>query len=189
MVPGMTVEKTIRVRINKAIDYTSLWYTYAPKEYIYYSIESVSDRLQVENGSGDLIRLNFIIDAKYKLTERKVYTVYDMLGQVGGFMGIVFPFGAIITSMFSNKIYIMTLMSYYFKVDEYETEDRPATDHKIMQTNQIEPIKKEGLSQISKTQISKENEKDEENIEEKKNPDLGNKANIFLDFRDKLLSK
>ncbi|CAI2362987.1 unnamed protein product [Moneuplotes crassus] len=156
LIKEMTVEKTLRVRINKAYDYTNIWYPSNPKEYTYYSIESVKDDLQAEDGSGDLARINIILDKNYKIVERKVYTFYDMLGQVGGVMGIIYSLGSVCVNIFSGKIYIMTLLSYFYKV-----ERRPDTQ-KVAPLQKISPQKLNSFHEnLSKNEIKEEDKFDD----------------------------
>ena len=42
----------------------------------------------------------------------------EVLGQVGGIIGILLPVGAILSSIFSSRIYIMTLLSLLYQVDQ-----------------------------------------------------------------------
>mmetsp|Transcript_27392 Transcript_27392/g.24271 ORF Transcript_27392/g.24271 Transcript_27392/m.24271 type:complete len:84 (+) Transcript_27392:899-1150(+) len=65
-----------------------------------------------------MLKIKIVLDNKYTLTERKVYTAYDMLGQVGGFMGIIISGGGIFAAFFSGNMYLMTLLSNFYKVDE-----------------------------------------------------------------------
>ena len=131
LIPGFTVEKELRVRVNKAVDYTNPWFSIGAKEYTYYSIETVAERLQPENND-DLLRVRIVLDNKHTLIERKVYTVYDMLGQVGGVMGIFFAAGSIFTNFFSANIYAMTLLSYFYKIKTH----RVSIDNRIVPGNE-----------------------------------------------------
>lgn len=62
-------------------------------------------------------------------------------------MGIMFSLGAIFINIFSGKIYVMTLLSYYFKVYKYEREDKvdkslhKVNPHPSSANKSIEPIK------------------------------------------------
>ncbi|CAI2362670.1 unnamed protein product [Moneuplotes crassus] len=183
LIEGMTVDKTLRVRINKAYDYTSIWYPSEPKEYTYYSIESVKDDLQAENGSGDLARINIILDKNYKIVERKVYTFYDMLGQVGGVMGIIYSLGSVCVSLFSGKIYIMTLLSYFYKVK------RSSDAHKVAPSQKIS-VKRMNSSQedCSKNQIKEENKFDDSECNIKSRSFEENNLNKIYQLKHKLTS-
>jgi hypothetical protein len=132
LVPGFLVEKHIRIRANTVIDYTNFWYEFAPKEYTYYSVGSVQDRFQPET-NGEVFRVVLKMDYSYTYIERKIYTVYDMLGQVGGFMGLVISVAAVIVGIFSDKIYTMTLLSYFYKA-----ENEPYDDEKTAKNNQVQ---------------------------------------------------
>ncbi|CAI2363052.1 unnamed protein product [Moneuplotes crassus] len=183
LIEGMTVEKTLRVRINKAYDYTSVWYPSEPKEYTYYSIESVKDSLQAENGSGDLARINIILDKNYKIVERKVYTFYDMLGQVGGVMGIIYSLGSVCVSLFSGKIYIMTLLSYFYKVE------RSSDIHKVTPSQKICAKRLNSFQEDLSKNAIKEEEKFEDsecNIRSRTHEDSS--SNKISQLKEKLAS-
>ena len=83
-----------RSKSTKQVTLNNVLYDFSPKEYTYYSVDSVIDIIRPENENGDLIKVKFILDTESQVIERKVYTIYDMLGQVGGFMGVVLPFSA-----------------------------------------------------------------------------------------------
>lgn len=126
------VEKEIKVRINKVVDYTNLWYEFQPREYTFFSIEHVNDYFQQDDGSGDLMRFHIVLDSRYSQIERRVYTFYDMLGQIGGFIGIVLGAGGLIAGFFANNIYVMALLTSLFKVEVTKMEKAQKKSSKIM---------------------------------------------------------
>jgi hypothetical protein len=120
LLPGYTIERHLKIRVNTAYDFTSLFYAFAPIEYTYYSIDRVQDRLLPENANKDALIVYLQLDYQYLTTERKLYTFYDMLGQVGGFMGIVIWLASLTVSSFSNNMYTMNLLSHMYKIDSEE---------------------------------------------------------------------
>jgi hypothetical protein len=136
LVPGFLVEKHLKVRVNKVYDYTNYWYEFAPKEYTYYSVNSIEDRFQPEGLYGEVIKIVLKMDYKYTLIERRTYTVYDMLGNIGGFMSIVLACAALFVQIFSDKLYAMTLLSYFYKIEDdtkYSTSKVQNVDHNVDQ--------------------------------------------------------
>ncbi|CAI2362919.1 unnamed protein product [Moneuplotes crassus] len=118
------VEKNIKIRLNKVVDYTNLLYEFGPREYSYFSVDSVDDSLQQDDGSGDLMRFRIVLDHKYTSTERRVYTFYDMLGQIGGFLGILLSVGNLLSGLISKNIFMMTLLSSLFKVEKDKSSQK-----------------------------------------------------------------
>jgi hypothetical protein len=117
IIPGYTMTKEMKVRVNEADDFTDRWYEFGSNIYEYYNVETVKENLAVESTSETIMTIILSLDYKYTKTERKVYTVYNMLGKVGGFMGLIISAGAIFANIFSYKIYMMTMLSYFYKID------------------------------------------------------------------------
>jgi len=92
MIQGTQVEKAMKLKENKADDYTSLYYHSGKTEYTYYSVENVVDRSSTIKSSGIAVEINLRQDFRSTFIERKVYTFYDMLSQIGGVIGLIIPF-------------------------------------------------------------------------------------------------
>eukprot|EP00343_Euplotes_focardii_P000602 CAMPEP_0205799862 /NCGR_PEP_ID=MMETSP0205-20121125/1323_1 /ASSEMBLY_ACC=CAM_ASM_000278 /TAXON_ID=36767 /ORGANISM="Euplotes focardii, Strain TN1" /LENGTH=202 /DNA_ID=CAMNT_0053061979 /DNA_START=484 /DNA_END=1093 /DNA_ORIENTATION=+ len=122
-IPGFTVEKHVKVRVNQAVDYTNTWAEYNPTDHTYYSVDTVDSILQAEQSDQDLMRIIVFLDSKYTLTERQVYTFADMLGKAGGFMGAILSISRVFAYLFTSKFYSMTLLTYFYKVEKFENED------------------------------------------------------------------
>jgi hypothetical protein len=116
LMQGHQIHKILKLQINEAQDYTSILFPSDKKDYTYYSIDRVLDRTEAES-EGIVMRIFLELDYKYQYTERKVYNFYDMLGQVGGVMGIIIPVGALVANIFTSTIYKMTLLSFLYRVE------------------------------------------------------------------------
>jgi hypothetical protein len=110
----------VPVQVNEAIVYDDYYNSFYPKHYKYYSIEELENTILTGRRTG-LIEIHFEISPKYMRTERKVYSLMEVLGQIGGIIGILLPVGAILSSVFSSKIYVMTLLSLLYQVDQKQT--------------------------------------------------------------------
>lgn len=166
---GYVVEKEIKVRLNKVIDHTNLWYELKPKEYTFFSIEQVNDRLQQDDGSGDLMRFKVILDNRSAQIERKIYTIYEMLGQVGGFIGMIFGIGSIFVGFFSNNIYLMSLLTSLFKIQKsYKKKSDKEMDSEVVKSNIKKSLTVHNFEEVKSPEIESfhnlGNLKDLENI-------------------------
>ena len=81
------------------------------------SIGSVTTNTYLQGDSSDYLIFVFELDQEYLYIERRAYTFIDVLGQVGGFMGILIPLGSIIVGLISNRIYWMTLISTFYDTE------------------------------------------------------------------------
>jgi hypothetical protein len=56
-----------------------------------------------------------------------------MLGRLGGFIGLVISVAALIVGQFSTKLYNMTLLSYFYKVENADHDN-----DKTVKNNQVQ---------------------------------------------------
>mmetsp|Transcript_3389 Transcript_3389/g.2839 ORF Transcript_3389/g.2839 Transcript_3389/m.2839 type:complete len:130 (+) Transcript_3389:909-1298(+) len=94
------------------------------------------------------MRIIVILDSKYTLTERRVYTFADMLGKAGGFMGAILSISRVFAYLFTSKFYSMTLLTYFYKVDEYANDDFKPTEEENLNNPRSEIYRDEaGISE------------------------------------------
>ena len=118
LIPGYEVGKIMNIRINEAEDWTNYYPSLNPEEYKYYSIDTVDDHLEVEDPNTRFVfKATFQLDRQYTKVERKVYTFVEVLGQIGGVIGIILPLGAYFVAIFSNKIYWATLINCFYLIE------------------------------------------------------------------------
>jgi hypothetical protein len=121
-------ESLIEVSLNTAdtndhyID--SIW----SKSYEYMSVEQFHTRVLASRES-NIIEFQISLSGHYLEIERSVYTFYDTLSQIGGVMGILLPFGALLSGVFSNKMYAMTLLGLLYHVEKDNNTDQ-SHEHK-----------------------------------------------------------
>ena len=136
LMQGFQVTKVMKLKVNTAVDYNSLLNRDYNNQYTYYEVNSVVDRLQKEGSDKVVAKLILELDYRSTYIERKVYTFYGMISEIGGFIGIFLPLFALISQLFSNRIYRMTLLSYFYKVsnknvhkDDHSSEDLNDSTH------------------------------------------------------------
>ena len=88
-----------------------------PNEYQFLSSGGVSTDTYYQDEDGEYLVFIFELDQEYLDIERRAYTFIDVLGQVGGFMGILIPLGSILVGFISNNIYWITLISTFYDTE------------------------------------------------------------------------
>ena len=130
MIPGFELIKDVKVRVNHAEDWFSYLLSFYSRFYTYVSVEKVIENIKVASNSKIVLQLNFHIDEQYIHIERRVFSFIDVLGQLGGVMGIFIPLGSYFVSIFSDKIFWSTLLSVFYKV-EINRNDKITKIHPI----------------------------------------------------------
>ena len=88
-----------------------------PNEYQFLSIGDVTTDTYYQDDNGEYLVFIFELDQEYLDIERRAYTFIDVLGQVGGFMGILIPLGSILVGFISNNIYWITLINTFYDTE------------------------------------------------------------------------
>ena len=129
----------VKIQANKAEDWPSYLQSIFPNQYEFLSIGSITSDIFYETDDKEYFVVQFELDRVYYDIERRAYTFIDVLGQVGGFMGILIPLGSVLVGFISNKIYWMTLISTF-----YDTEH---TNYISNSLNSISPARFNDTSQ------------------------------------------
>ena len=140
----------IKIRVNQAEDWPSYLYSIFPKEYQFVSIGNILSETKYQSNDKEYFVFTFELDQVYYNIERRAYTFIDVLGQVGGFMGILIPLGSFLVGFISNKMYWMTLISTF-----YDTENTNYTNSSL---NSVSPVRPNDSFQqtLSKPEIRRQ---------------------------------
>lgn len=138
-ISGMYLKQVIHLQVNEAETYDNFLGDIWSDTYQYISYERYDSSILNPSSASDLMGIQIVLDPKYSKVERKVYTLFDVLGQIGGVMGIIIPLFVASIQFFSTKIYTMTMLSLLYQVDE-----KP--DYKVV------PIESQ-ISNMDKSQV------------------------------------
>jgi hypothetical protein len=122
LLQGFQLNKILKLKVNEAEDYNSIYYPDFMTSHNYYSVDTVVDRPRAEE-DGIVLKVVLELDYRYQFTERKVYNFYDMLGQVGGVMGLFISIGAVFANIVAPTIYKMVLLSSLYKIERDDHGD------------------------------------------------------------------
>jgi hypothetical protein len=99
----------VETSINTAETYDSYINTISPTNYEYMRVEDFYTKVLAPESTG-IIEFKVALSLNTLKIERKVYSFYEILGQIGGVMAILLPSGALLSGLFSNKIYSMKML-------------------------------------------------------------------------------
>jgi hypothetical protein len=111
--------------VNEAEVYDNIWTpSYWPTKYNYISLETYDFSLLHPSPDGALTEINIIMDSKYTSIQRQVYSIVQMLSDVGGIIGVLVPLGAFLVHVFNEKVYTMTMMSVLYQVKSKDSTNK-----------------------------------------------------------------
>ena len=122
------------------------------EEKVFYSSEEGNTDLRfVGPNDNALLTLRIIQDATIEEYERRVYSIFDVTGKLGGVYEILFIIGAFLTSNFSSKIYLYSVFSRLYYTEQ---EDENERDHKVNE-NFNENFEKKNEDKLNKFKLKK----------------------------------
>ncbi|CAI2374574.1 unnamed protein product [Moneuplotes crassus] len=120
VVPDRTLTSNVYVQKNE-IETQDNYFAYKPggKKSDIYEIRRIDNRLSVEDtASNNLLNLKFIKDPFTQSYDRGVITILDVIGNIGGLMGIFVVGGGFIVNLFSDKLFLYSIFSNMYKVQK-----------------------------------------------------------------------
>ena len=143
----------IETSINTAETYDSYINTISPTNYEYMRVEDFYTKVLSPESPG-IIEFKIALSLNTLKIERRVYSFYEILGQIGGVMAILLPFGALLSGLFSNKIYAMKMLSLLYHVDnDNQDHESKTTRIKVFGTATIRQKVPDNVSYIELTTL------------------------------------
>lgn len=100
---SFTMQQTMYIRKNKYTLYDS--YLFAdPIEGEFYSLTRLDSKLSAISNS-NIYTLTIALDSEVVSFERRVYSLFDLISDIGGFYGIIKALTVLIMNGFTTKIY------------------------------------------------------------------------------------
>ncbi|CAI2359077.1 unnamed protein product [Moneuplotes crassus] len=140
LTPGIRKKTDVFVRKNDASfedNYVQLGF---PEEKEFYQVVDSSDRFEAESSSGDLLSIYFRFDKTSDIYERKIYSLGELIGQAGGFYTVLALFGSILLFIFSERLFVSSILSRIYQIDRWQEHER--LDKNLRSKNQKEISKK-----------------------------------------------
>mmetsp|Transcript_6199 Transcript_6199/g.5324 ORF Transcript_6199/g.5324 Transcript_6199/m.5324 type:complete len:222 (+) Transcript_6199:475-1140(+) len=135
LIPGYTKLSSIYIQKNEIEDQTS-YLAYKPGGKVKSNIEinRFDNSLSIEGTeTNNIFKALFLKDNFSKSYDRSVITLLDVFGNVGGIMSIISLVGAIIVGFFSDKIFIYSILSKLYQVDDDTNHKKNTSISKVIQ--------------------------------------------------------
>ena len=88
--------------------------------YSFYSIGEVDQDFDTEEADGVLLSIRIVQDDDVNIYERKVFSILEVFGQIGGVYEIIRLIFEVFVAFFAKRIMMYTLFSHiYFSEDNY----------------------------------------------------------------------
>ena len=158
LIPGYNRLVNIKIRRNIVTDVANYLPFAASTIYSFFSIGDNTRDVAYDTDSDKVFEATFELDNKYQTIDRKVFTLSDLFGNIGGMDSILCIAAAIFVKIFSSKIYTTSLISNFYDTLESNKYSLTENNHKMLaeevkETNKNKHVKKlfdEESSDISK---------------------------------------
>ena len=107
---GLNKLINVKIRSNIVADQPSPYPFSDSRSYEFYSINEITNDI-VLSQNGQILKMTFSLDNQYFQMSRSVYNLTDMVGQVGGFGGMLISIFSLVVGVISTKIYQQSIMS------------------------------------------------------------------------------
>ena len=104
------------MQYNKFYDYIDIFSIRNPNKYEFYDIKEVYEDFQTNNNSNQLLSFTIFVSTETKNIIREVYTIPQMLADIGGFVELIRILFYFFISSFSIKRFMAYIINrMYFK--------------------------------------------------------------------------
>ena len=163
LIPDYNRVVNIKIRRNTVTDVSSYLPFASSTEYSFFSIGDSTRDIATDTDTDKVFEATFELDNKYQTIDRKVFTLSDLFGNIGGMDSILWIIAFIFVRIFSSKIYVTSLISNFYDTVTNNKYSPAENNHKMpveefKQPNQIKKQKKKLFDEES-SDISKDDSK------------------------------
>ena len=124
LVPSMRKKADIFIRKNEAVFEDSYVQLNYPDRSNFYQVVEHSDSFEAETDEGDILSIYFRFDKTSDIYERQVYSFAELIGQAGGFYGALLGIGALMISLFTERLFISSILRRIYQIDTWQERIR-----------------------------------------------------------------
>ena len=136
---GVTKDLLVKIRNTKVIDHHDPFLFSSSKDYNFFSVGNIKNDFYDQENDKKIMKITINLDSKYTNIERRVYTLGDLFGQIGGIKEVLSLIAILLVGSFPNKLYISTLISNLYIVESNHNQTNKIEDgNKIEDENKLE---------------------------------------------------
>mmetsp|Transcript_8547 Transcript_8547/g.7571 ORF Transcript_8547/g.7571 Transcript_8547/m.7571 type:complete len:159 (+) Transcript_8547:598-1074(+) len=134
----------------------------------FYSIQNYKNDFTMR-GDDVVFSMQILQDSTSDSYERKVYSIMDLSGQLGGFFEIIAIIGGLLVNKFSNRMYYYTVFNkLYHKRDDIKTDSKKKQEANLIFPKHKKMTNLKTSHQGSLKKLVATQKKHKDNIEEPK---------------------
>ncbi|CAI2387341.1 unnamed protein product [Moneuplotes crassus] len=125
ILPGIRKKTDIFIRKNEASfvdDYIQLGFEEDEEEF--FQVVDSKDRLELEPESGVLLSIVFRYDKISDIYERQIFSIGELMGQVGGFKESIMGIGTIFLTIFSERLFVGSVLRKIYQIDTWQEREK-----------------------------------------------------------------
>lgn len=149
--PEQFLFRQVKIKPNRYESNNNLFYNSFADKGSFYSIGRSDSSNNVYNASdGVILNYVFILSQEYDLYERSVFTLFDMLGLLGGVYEICIITGCFLVKTLTKRLFYSSLLSnlYEIKTSEYsEMEVKESAAVKPKVNNKLAKMRTSSLTE------------------------------------------
>ncbi|CDW82856.1 UNKNOWN [Stylonychia lemnae] len=103
----------------------------------FYQVENFRETLEPQSSWFELAQVYFRYDKQYDNNQRNIYGFSDFLGDVGGFQSSIFFIGALLVSIFSERLFYSSVIKKIYQLENFDKtpDTHHSNNHKRSNTN------------------------------------------------------
>ena len=122
--PGFRKKTDIYIRKDEANLQDDVIQLFTTRSLDFYSIVKSKESFELEDStSGEIVDVFFRYDEDYDVYERRIYSFWDFLGQIGGLEQSLLIIGSFIWFLFTEKLYIASIIRRIYQIKATKVSD------------------------------------------------------------------
>lgn len=130
-IPGFRKKVDIELQKNIGNFQDELLQLWDVNTQYFFQVQKGRESTILTNSDGEFMTIYLRTDEQYQQYDRKVYSIGDLVGQIGGFFEVLHAVGAFLTMLIAYKLYDAYLASSVFQVNNhYDDGDDDQSDRR-----------------------------------------------------------
>lgn len=118
LMPGFRKKTDIYFRKNEAQLVDDLVQLGQSTRLSFYQVKTFREQTELEGTDLQFASIYFRFDAYYDVYQRRVYSLGDLFGQIGGLYSSVFVVGAVFVAVFSERLFVSSILRKIYQIDQ-----------------------------------------------------------------------
>ena len=85
-------------------------------EKTFYQVQNTKEQIELEDNDQQIASVYIRLDSQYDIYERRIYSVGELLGQMGGLFQVILMIGVSFVSIFSERLYVSSIIRKIYQI-------------------------------------------------------------------------